>query len=129
MEELIKNVIAWAEGRGIYEKSTAEKQYELYLEETAEFYEALKSGNRDDIIMEYGDRVVTMINHFTIWFEGEPIQKIYNSVIDFFYIGGEYNLRSYNNFTIEQALEAAYNKISSRAGKMVDGKFTKQEDL
>lgn len=129
MEELIKSVIAWSESRGIYEKSTAEKQYELYLEETAEFYEALKSGNRDDIIMEYGDRVVTIINAYAMLYGESEIFDISDEIITLFGNHFEVSLREQFCFTAQQALEAAYNKISKRKGSMKDGKFTKQEDL
>ena len=38
------------------------------------------------------------------------------------------NIATRNNLTITECLEAAYNDIKDRKGKMVDGIFVKEED-
>jgi NTP pyrophosphatase (non-canonical NTP hydrolase) len=39
------------------------------------------------------------------------------------------NIATRNNLTITQCLEAAYNDIKDRKGRMVDGVFVKESDL
>lgn len=39
------------------------------------------------------------------------------------------NIATRNNLTITQCLEAAYNDIKDRRGRMIDGVFVKEADL
>lgn len=39
------------------------------------------------------------------------------------------NIATRNNLTITQCLEAAYNDIKDRKGRMIDGVFVKESDL
>jgi NTP pyrophosphatase (non-canonical NTP hydrolase) len=39
------------------------------------------------------------------------------------------NIATRNNLTITECLEAAYNDIKDRKGKMIDGVFVKESDL
>ena len=39
------------------------------------------------------------------------------------------NIATRNNLTITQCLEAAYNDIKDRKGRMIDGVFVKEADL
>lgn len=39
------------------------------------------------------------------------------------------NIAARNNLTITQCLEAAYNDIKDRRGRMIDGVFVKESDL
>lgn len=39
------------------------------------------------------------------------------------------NIATRNNLTITQCLEAAYNDIKDRRGRMIDGVFVKESDL
>ena len=39
------------------------------------------------------------------------------------------NIATRNNLTITECLEAAYNDIKDRKGRMIDGVFVKEDDL
>jgi hypothetical protein len=39
------------------------------------------------------------------------------------------NIATRNNLTITECLDAAYNDIKDRKGKMIDGVFVKEADL
>ena len=101
LEELVKT---WAEDKEIYMKSTAEHQLKLTLEEVSEtITEMALYNNRvhmdiDKVYSEIGDVVVTLINALALFdYEAD----------------------------ITHCLNIAYEKISKRTGKMINGKFTK----
>jgi len=88
----------WAEEKGILAKATPMAQALKTLEETTELCTAINSDDSEEIIDAMGDIMVTLI-----------IQAKMQSV------------------TLEECLESAYNVISKRTGKMVDGLFVKDE--
>lgn len=94
--ELETAVEAWAEEKGILAKATPERQIDKTIEEVMELHKAIREDDREGIIDGIGDVVVTLI-----------IQAKMQGV------------------TIEQCLEHAYNIISKRTGKMIDGQFVK----
>ena len=101
--ELIQAVRDWAEEKGIFEKATVQTQMEKFLEEVEELKEELTAYNKysnQHVMLEMGDVLVTLII-----------------------------LAEMHNFSIFEALQMAYDKISKRKGKMVDGKFVKEENL
>ena len=113
-KELEPLVLQWAKEKGILEKATPLTQIEKTREELEETKEALfwDSKNclqfenskgklvntKEEILDGYGDQLVTLI------------------------IGAEMN-----GLKLEDCLEAAYNVISKRTGRMVNGKFEKDE--
>lgn len=99
MEELQMAVAVWAEQKGIISKSTPLKQHVKTQEEVTELLEALIDGNNHEIKDAIGDIVVTLI-----------IQAYMNGT------------------TINECLEQAYNVISKRKGKMVNGLFVKESE-
>ena len=101
--ELEYQVRHWAENKGIFDKSTALKQFEKTCEEMRELEEELWAmskgiGDMYDLLSETGDVLVTLINMLAL---------------------------TDDKFTLTDCLEIAYNKISKRTGAMVDGKFVK----
>jgi NTP pyrophosphatase (non-canonical NTP hydrolase) len=117
MEELIELIEQWSIDKGIKEKATLRKQYEKMQEEVEEVYEAIyeienhgfdghTTGHdallkiNNELDLEIGDVVVTAII-----------------------------LAQLHGTNIEACLEKAYNKISKRTGKMINGTFVKSEDL
>jgi len=101
--DLIFKVLEWAKEKGIFEKGTIQSQTEKFLEEVKELEEELTAYTKysnERIMLEMGDVMVTLIL-----------------------------LAEMHNFDIMEALKAAYDKISKRKGKMLNGKFVKQEDL
>jgi len=106
MKDLVKDVEQWAIDKGIAEKATMLTQFEKMAEEVKELFDEIKklySGNAlnmKDIHMELGDVVVTAVI-----------------------------LAQLAGTDIETVLQMAYDKISKRTGKMINGTFVKSEDL
>lgn len=94
--ELEALVIAWAEQKGIFEKGNPDAQCDKTLEEVFELHEAIFKNDRDEIIDALGDILVTII-----------IQA------------------EMQGLSLEECLLSAYNVISKRTGKMIDGQFVK----
>jgi len=96
-EHLEKLVIAWAEERSIFEKSTTKDQALKTVSEVGEFADNILKGKdcKDDI----GDIIVTLILQCKM-----------------------------QNTSICECLLLAYNEISKRKGKMINGAFVKEED-
>lgn len=96
MKQLIKQVEEWAEVKGILAHATTLRQAEKTLEETNELICAILNEDRAEIKDAIGDIIVTII-----------IQAKMQGV------------------TIEECLQSAYDVISKRTGKMVNGQFIK----
>lgn len=94
---LIENkVLKWADSKGIMQKATPATQVNKLLEEVNELKEAINKGDREEILLELGDVYVVC----TILSEMLMTDR-------------------------QEALNLAYNKISKRTGKMVNGVFVK----
>jgi len=94
--ELEHAVEEWAKNKGILDKATPMAQALKTLEETTELCTAINANDRSEIIDAMGDIMVTLI-----------IQA------------------KMQDITLEECLESAYNVISKRTGKMVNGQFVK----
>ena len=97
--ELECAVETWAEEKGILDKATPMAQALKTLEETTELCTAINSNDRAEIIDAMGDIMVTLI-----------IQA------------------KMQDLKLEECLESAYNVISKRTGKMVNGVFVKDTE-
>ena len=97
-KKLEKLVLDWAQDKGILEKGTPLRQMEKTYEECDELESAIRDNNRAEIIDALGDILVTII----IQSEMQGLNLI-------------------------ECLESAYNVISKRTGKMVDGTFVKDK--
>lgn len=100
MRDLINNVIQWAEERGLMDNAGAERQALKAGSELGEFYDEILKGNKERQILELGDVIVTLI--------------LTGKMLD---------------IDLEEALAAAYEKISKRKGSTVNGIFIKEADL
>lgn len=99
IEQLEEKVWAWAEERDLYNQSTKKSRFNKIFEEINEFGEAIFiKHDIDEIILEAGDIIVTLINNL------KPM-----------------------GITLEECLSAAYEKIKDRKGKMVGGTFVKED--
>jgi len=98
MKKLIKKVEQWAEEKGIFEKSYPLKQHIKTQEEVNELLEAMANNNEEAVKDAIGDILVTLI-----------IQA------------------KMQNMQLKDCLKHAYNTISNRQGKMVNGIFVKEE--
>jgi NTP pyrophosphatase (non-canonical NTP hydrolase) len=99
MNDLIQNVLQWGIDKNIIGengKGTPFGQSEKMMEEAEETYNAVTNEDFMEIKDGIGDTVVTLIL-----------------------------LASMYGWTLEECLQAAYDVISKRTGKMVDGVFVK----
>lgn len=101
-DELQKNVIGWAEDKGILDKSDPLKQLEKTLE-------------------EYMETVIATVRHQNdFWDDGTEIKDgigdMFVTLIIFAKMHG---------WTTEECLEHAWNEIKDRTGKMENGLFVK----
>lgn len=106
MQELIKKVEHWVIEKGIKDKATALTQLDKMYEEVDELGKEIESlelygffDNKKEALMELGDVVVTCIA-MSMLLETD----------------------------IQTVLQMAYDKISKRKGKMINGTFVKEED-
>ena len=88
----------WAKERGIYKKGNSHTQYVKLQEEAGELAKALLSNDKAEIKDAIGDIVVVLTN-----------------------------LAHLENLEIEDCVDAAYQEISNRTGKMINGTFVKDE--
>ena len=86
----------WAEEKGILEYATKKNLSEKTLEKVLWFMSVIDEDNREEIKYGIGDIIVTLI-----------IQAKMQGI------------------TIEECLNAAYDVISKRTGKMINGQFVK----
>lgn len=96
MRELIHDVLRWGAAKGLLDTDGAERQVLKAVSEMGEFADEVLKGDKQKQIMELGDVLVTLILSSA---------KL--------------------GFDIEDALSAAYEKISTRTGKTVNGIFIK----
>ncbi len=103
-EELEEKVIDWAHIKGILGDTVSDSELEgrklrqlgKFEEESVEFMEAVYSTNVDNVRDELGDVLVTLTVQANLW-----------------------------GLSLTECLDEAYNKISVRTGRMVDGVFVK----
>ena len=101
MDSLIKEVLAWADQKGLLKIENAPKQYMKFIEEVGEFTECItKNKPKEELQKELGDVFVTLI-----------------------ILAGQLGIDP------KECLQLAYNKIAKRKGKTINGVFVKEEDL
>ena len=87
----------WAKERNLYEKGDTKTQTLKLIEEAGELSKGVLKNNKEDIIDGIGDCVVVLTN-----------------------------LSAMYGFKIEDCIEAAWQEIKSRKGKMINGTFVKE---
>ncbi len=95
-EEIFDCIRAWAKAKGLYDKGDPKTQYIKLMEETGEIGRAILKDDTEQIIDGIGDAVVVLTN-----------------------------LAELVGVPIEECIQEAYNVISKRTGKMVNGTFVK----
>ena len=88
----------WAYKRDLITKGDAKTQLIKLYEEVGELSEAVLKNNKADIVDAVGDIIVVLTNFAEL-----------------------------NGVSIEDCIQSAYNEISSRTGKMINGTFVKDE--
>ena len=86
----------WAKERGLYDKGDIKTQLIKLYEESGELSQAILKDDKAGIIDAIGDSVVVLTN-----------------------------LAELNGVSIETCMQSAYDEISSRTGRMVNGTFVK----
>jgi NTP pyrophosphatase (non-canonical NTP hydrolase) len=99
-EELREKIVQWANGWGLIEGTTTEKQAMKLGEEYGEVLREVLKDDPEKLYVEIGDMMVVIIN---------MCAKL--------------------NIKPEACLSMAYNKIKDRNGKMQNGTFQKSDDL
>jgi len=94
--KMFDDIRDWAKTRGLYDKGNSHTQYVKLQEEAGELAKALLDNDGIEILDAIGDIVVVLTN-----------------------------LAHLEGFTIEQCIESAYEEISDRTGKMINGTFVK----
>jgi len=95
-ENIFECIREWADERGLYDKGDPKTQYIKLMEEAGEVGRALLKEDTDEVIDGIGDMVVVLTN-----------------------------LAELCGVPIEECIQEAYNVISKRTGKMVNGTFVK----
>ena len=95
---IFDKIRAWAKVRGLYDKGNTYVQYVKLQEEAGELAKALLRSDHDEVNDAIGDMVVVLTN-----------------------------LAHLHGTEIEYCIEDAYNVISQRTGKMINGTFVKDE--
>jgi NTP pyrophosphatase (non-canonical NTP hydrolase) len=95
-DEIFDCIRNWANERGLYEKGDPKTQYIKLMEETGEIGRAILKNDTEQIIDGIGDAVVVLTN-----------------------------LAELVGVPIEECIQEAYNVISKRKGKMINGTFVK----
>lgn len=99
MENLIKQVEQWSIDKGL-DKGNSDRQALKFYEEAGEIGAALSRNRMDDLKDGIGDTIVTLII-----------------------------LAQQHGMTIEECLQYAYDEISQRKGRTINGTFIKESDL
>ena len=97
-ENIFRLIREWAKERGLYDKGDSKTQYLKLMEESGELAQALLKNDKPEIIDAIGDMVVVLTN--LAYMEG---------------------------YNIESCIQSAYDVISKRTGKMVNGTFVKDK--
>ncbi len=95
-ENIFECIREWADERGLYDEGDPKTQYIKLMEEAGEVGRAILKEDTVEIIDGIGDMVVVLTN-----------------------------LAELHGVTIEECIQEAYNVISRRTGKMVNGTFVK----
>jgi NTP pyrophosphatase (non-canonical NTP hydrolase) len=96
MQKLIEAVEGWAEARLLLNPENLHPQALKMVTEVGEFVDAVLKGTKEEQKLELGDVLVTLI--------------LTSNLL---------------GITLEESLSAAYDKISKRTGKLMNGVFVK----
>lgn len=150
MQDLNNKVLQWAEDKGIMNSSTPLNQLTKTFEEVTELVTALVQKNDAEIKDSIGDTNITLIilNQLALLMKSDEalsksrifmtinwIVEIFQSIcrnkdVSLDIIRAQEMLERVakeNGLTLEECTLSAYEVISKRTGKMVDGVFVKNE--
>ena len=117
LEDLEKKVVEWANAKGIMNKSNSKYQLSKTIEECGEILQALLAYDQyahSDSIYDDPDRE-SKLNELE-----SDLRSEYGDAIVTLIIG-----MALSGMSLTECLSSAYNKISKRSGKMINGQFVK----
>lgn len=88
----------WANSKGIYQKGDIKTQYVKLQEEAGELAKAIINNDSEEITDAIGDCIVVLTS-----------------------------IAYFNNITVEECINSAYQVIAKRKGEMVNGSFIKNK--
>ena len=97
-KEVFNQIREWGFQKGILQSGDTKTQLIKLYEETGELSEAVLKNNKNDIIDAVGDIIVVLTNFAEL-----------------------------QGVSIEDCIQSAYNEISNRTGRMINGTFVKDE--
>lgn len=153
MQELIENVIKWANDKNLLKEENAPKQYLKIIEEIGETCGAILKGNVEGQKDGIGDTIVTLIiysEQIKLMYNTESFTPKKHSEIKqepskyILYILKELHFNAtdimmYNifsgvgllceslGFTPQECLQAAWDEIKDRTGQTINGTFIKYD--
>ena len=98
LKHLHNLILQWGYDKGIIQANNPSAQCDKTFEEVNELKDAIKNNDKDEIKDAIADSIITLMLQAEI-----------------------------QGFSLEDCLESAYNIISKRTGKMINGKFVKDE--
>jgi NTP pyrophosphatase (non-canonical NTP hydrolase) len=98
VSNIFDSIRTWAEDRGLYDKGDSNTQYVKLQEEAGELAKALLKKDLPEVKDAIGDMIVVLTN-----------------------------LAEFEGLKVEDCIESAYDVISKRTGKMINGTFVKDE--
>ena len=158
-KELNSLIIDWAKERELDTKGTVQGQKMKTIEELAELIIGISKDNKEVIKDSIGDVAVTLIignmlyekhNIVSLYnavsdSKGTNLTKVikinwvirnmastfkaYSKIHLHFTLQGLIGIANDYDLEFLDCLESAYNEISNRKGKMIDGTFVKEQDL
>ena len=99
-KSIFSDIRKWARVRGIYDSGDQKTQYIKLQEEAGELAKAILNKDKAEVEDAIGDMVVVLTN-----------------------------LAELSELRIEDCIDSAYNEISNRKGKMINGTFVKTDGL
>ena len=96
LKHLHNLILQWGYDKGIIQANNPSAQCDKTFEEVNELKDAIKNNDKDEIKDAIADSIITLMLQAEI-----------------------------QGFSLEECLESAYNIISKRTGKMINGTFVK----
>jgi NTP pyrophosphatase (non-canonical NTP hydrolase) len=143
LKDLIEKVEAWAEERNLIKHENASRQYLKFLEETGELARAILKNDVLEIIDSFGDSFVTIIilakqldiKLDTTLYKIDLYETL--NLYEFVNLASPYTVAEEfidvinlvaqsHGYDLVDCLEVAYNVISKRKGKTINGTFIKE---
>ena len=141
LQQLIKNIEQWAEDRNLIEGSTPQKQFIKLMEEFGELCSGVSKNKIDVVKDSIGD--ADQYSYFKADIEDHLIEAVFGlyrlsnelsrqadiSALFVFCFIRLLDIAYYFDLNIHACVQAAWNEIKDRKGRMIDGVFVKEGDL